>query len=193
MTNTFIKKQLDFIVNNTGETDIYKIDKIRYGLEVFYGELSKLLIMIIIALFLDRLPAFFIMIILLTLIRPHIGGSHAKSFIRCMIQSNLSFIIIYYLAAIIPPINIYLQLFIICFSIVVTRKFKPVSPLRKTVHTQYKKLKFKNIVTFTLLAWFILSNIILNTYYIKCGLLIILYIILDFLREVYKNEEKGNG
>ena len=52
MANIFIKKQLDFIINNTGKTDIYEIDKIRYGLEVFYGEISKLIVMILIALIL---------------------------------------------------------------------------------------------------------------------------------------------
>lgn len=193
MANIFIKKQLDFIINNTGKTDIYEIDKIRYGLEVFYGEISKLLVMMLIALILDKLPSFFIMITLLTLIRPHVGGSHAKSFISCMIQSNLLFLIIYYLASIIPSINIFLQFFIIVFSIIIIRKFKPINPLRKTVHTQYKNLKFKNIVTLTLITWFIVSNLILNNYYINCGILIILYIIFDFLREVYKNEKKING
>ena len=193
MANIFIKKQLDFIINNTGKTDIYEIDKIRYGLEVFYGEISKLIVMILIALILDKLPSFFIMITLLTLIRPHVGGSHAKSFISCMIQSNLLFLIIYYLASIIPSINIFLQFFIIVFSIIIIRKFKPVSPLRKTVNTQYKNLKFKNIVTLTLITWFIVSNLILNNYYINCGILIILYIIFDFLRELYKNEKKING
>ena len=193
MANIFIKKQLDFIINNTGKTDIYEIDKIRYGLEVFYGEISKLLVMMLIALILDKLPSFFIMITLLTLIRPHVGGSHAKSFISCMIQSNLLFLIIYYLASIIPSINIFLQFFIIVFSIIIIRKFKPINPLRKTVHTQYKNLKFKNIVTLTLITWFIVSNLILNNYYINCGILIILYIIFDFLREVYRNEKKING
>ena len=193
MANIFIKKQLDFIINNTGKTDIYEIDKIRYGLEVFYGEISKLIVMILIALILDKLPSFFIMITLLTLIRPHVGGSHAKSFISCMIQSNLLFLIIYYLASIIPSINIFLQFFIIVFSIIIIRKFKPINPLRKTVHTQYKNLKFKNIVTLTLITWFIVSNLILNNYYINCGILIILYIIFDFLREVYRNEKKING
>ncbi|MDU6294704.1 accessory gene regulator B family protein [Clostridium celatum] len=193
MANIFIKKQLDFIINNTGKTDIYEIDKIRYGLEVFYGEISKLLVMMLIALILDKLPSFFIMITLLTLIRPHVGGSHAKSFISCMIQSNLLFLIVYFLASIIPSINIFLQFFIIVFSIIIIRKFKPINPLRKTVHTQYKNLKFKNIVTLTLITWFIVSNLILNNYYINCGILIILYIIFDFLREVYKNEKKING
>ena len=193
MANIFIKKQLDFIINNTGKTDIYEIDKIRYGLEVFYWEISKLIVMILIALILDKLPSFFIMITLLTLIRPHVGGSHAKSFISCMIQSNLLFLIVYFLASIIPSINIFLQFFIIVFSIIIIRKFKPINPLRKTVHTQYKNLKFKNIVTLTLITWFIVSNLILNNYYINCGILIILYIIFDFLREVYKNEKKING
>ena len=79
MSNQFIKKQLDFIVTNIGLTDIYEIDKIRYGLEVFYGEISKILIMIIFALLLDKLPAFILMITLLMLIRPFIGGSHQKA------------------------------------------------------------------------------------------------------------------
>ena len=45
MSNPFIKKQLDFIVTTIGLTDIYEVDKIRYGLEIFYGEISKILIM----------------------------------------------------------------------------------------------------------------------------------------------------
>lgn len=190
MSNPFIKKQLNFIVDNVGMTDIYEIDKVRYGLEVFYGEFSKLLIMILISLILDKFPAFLLMISLLMLIRPHVGGSHAKSFMSCMIQSNLSFIIIYYLAHIIPSINLITHLFFIILCIIAVRTFKPVNPLRKTINTQYKKFKFKDIVTFGLLTWFILSNLLLSTYYINCGLLIILYIITDFLKEVYKNEKK---
>lgn len=190
MSNPFIKKQLDFIVTNVGLTDIYEIDKIRYGLEVFYGETSKIIIMILIALLLDKLPAFILMITLLMLIRPYIGGSHAKSYMNCLIQSNISFIIIYYLAYIIPKINIFIQAIFILFSIIVVRTFKPVNPLRNTIITQYKRIKFKDIVTITLILWFILSNLFLSNYYTNCGLLIILYIILDFLKEVFKNEKK---
>lgn len=190
MSNPFIKKQLDFIVTNVGLTDIYEIDKIRYGLEVFYGETSKIILMIVIALLLDKLPAFILMITLLMLIRPHIGGSHAKNYFSCMIQSNLSFIVIYYLAYIIPTINIFVNAIFILFCIIVVRIFKPVNPLRNTIVTQYKKIKFKDIITVTLVLWFILSTFFLPKYYTNCGLLIILYIILDFLKEVYKNEKK---
>lgn len=192
MSNPFIKKQLDFIVTNIGLTDIYEIDKIRYGLEVFYGETSKMLIMIIFAMLLDKLPAFMLMITLLMLIRPYIGGSHAKSYFSCMVQSNLSFIIIYYLSYIIPTINIFINATFILFYIIVARTFKPINPLRNTVVTQYKRIKFKDIVTITLIFWFILSNLFLSKYYKNCGLLIILYIFLDFLKEVYKNEKKIN-
>ncbi|MDO5780593.1 MAG: accessory gene regulator B family protein [Clostridium sp.] len=190
MSNPFIKKQLDFIVTNIGLTDIYEIDKIRYGLEVFYGEFSKMLIMIIFAILLGKLPAFILMITLLMLIRPYIGGSHAKSYFSCMVQSNLSFIIIYYLSYIIPTINIFINATFILFCIIVARTFKPINPLRNTVVTQYKRIKFKDIVTITLIFWFILSNLFLSKYYKNCGLLIILYIFLDFLKEVYKNEKK---
>lgn len=190
MSNPFIKKQLNFIVSNIGLTDIYEIDKIRYGLEVLYGETSKMLIMIIFAILLGKLPAFILMITLLMLIRPYIGGSHAKSYFSCMIQSNLSFIIIYYLSYIIPTINIFINAIFILFCIIVARTFKPINPLRNTVVTQYKRIKFKDIVTITLIFWFILSNLFLSKYYKNCGLLIILYIFLDFLKEVYKNEKK---
>lgn len=190
MSNTFIKKQLNFIVSNLGLTDIYEIDKIRYGLEVFYGETSKILIMIIFAILLGKLPAFMLMITLLMLIRPYIGGSHAKSYFSCMVQSNLSFITIYYLSYIIPTINIYINAIFILFFIIVARTFNPINPLRNTIVTQYKKIKFKDIVTITLIFWFIISNLFLSKYYKNCGLLIILYIFLDFLKEVYKNEKK---
>ena len=80
MSNPFIKKQLDFIVKTNGLTDIYEIDRIRYGLEVFYGETSKILIMLIFAILLGKLPAFILMISLLMFIRPLLGGSHSKTF-----------------------------------------------------------------------------------------------------------------
>lgn len=190
MSNPFIKKQLNFIVATIGLTDIYEIDKIRYGLEIFYGEISKILIMIIFALLLNKLPAFILMITLLMLIRPFIGGSHSKNFISCMLKSNITFITIYYLAYIIHPINIITHLILILISIIIIRNFDPVNPLRYEIKKQYKKLKFKDIVTYVLLIWFIFSNLFLSNYYINCGLLMILYIIIDFFKEVYKNEKK---
>ncbi len=190
LSNPFIKKQLDFIVTTIGLTDIYEIDKIRYGLEIFYGELSKILIMIILAILLNKLPAFILMITLLMLIRPFIGGSHSKNFVNCIFRSNLTFILIYYLAYIIPSINIIIHLIIILISIVIIRKFDPVNPLRDEIKKQYKNLKFRDIVTYVLLIWFIFSSLFLSNYYVNCGLLIILYIIIDFLKEVYKNEKK---
>ena len=176
MSNKFIKKQLDFIVTNMGMTDIYEIDKIRYGLELFYGEFSKLIVMILVSLILDKFSAFLLMITLLMLIRPYIGGSHAKNYINCMIQ-----------------INLIIQFFFILFCIIVTRKFKPVNSNREEIQTQYKKIKFKNFVSAIFIIWFIISNIFLSKYYINCGLLIIFYIILDFLWEVCKNEKKIYG
>ena len=193
MSNKFIKKQLDFIVTNLGMTDIYEIDKIRYGLELFYGEFSKLTVMILISLILDKFLAFLLMITLLMLIRPYIGGSHAKSYMACMIQSNLSFILIYYLTYFIPSINLLIQFTFILFCIIVIRKFKPVNSNRDEVQTQYKRIEFKNLVSVILIIWFIISNIFLSKYYINCGLLIIFYIISDFLWEVYKDEKKIHG
>jgi accessory gene regulator B len=190
LSNPFIKKQLDFIVNTTGKTDIYEIDSIRYGLEIFYGEFIKFLVMLVISLLLNKFLAFILILTLLMLIRPLIGGSHTNTFMSCMIQSNILFIAIYYLAYILPKINIYIHFFIILLSIIIVRTYNPVNPLRKTVNTQYKNLKFKDIVSVTLIVWYIISTLLLSTYYVNCGLLIIIYIILDFFKEAYKNEKK---
>lgn len=190
MSNPFIKKQLDFIINTTGKTDIYEIDNIRYGLEILYGEFFKLIIMLFFSLILDKFLAFLILISLLVSIRPLIGGSHAKTYTSCMILSNFLFIIIYYLADIIPKINTLIHFLIILLSIIIVRSFKPVNAKRKSVNTEYKNIKFKDIVTIILICWFIISTLFLSSYYTNCGLLIILYIILDFIKEVYKNEKK---
>ena len=165
--NTFIKKQLDFIVNTTGKTDIYEIDNIRYGLEVLYGEFFKLLIMFIVSLLLNKFSVFLLLIILLILIRPLIGGSHAKTYIGCMIQSNILFIAIYYLAYILPDVNIFIHIIIITLSIIIVRVFNPVNPKRKTVNNHYKNFQFKNIVTIVLISWFVISTLLLSNYYIK--------------------------
>lgn len=163
--NPFIKKQLDFIVNTTGKTDIYEIDNIRYGLEVLYGEFFKLLIMFIVSLLLNKFSVFILLIILLILIRPLIGGSHAKTYIVCMIQSNILFIAIYYLAYILPKVNTFIHIIIITLSIIIVRVFNPVNPKRKTVNTHYKNFKFKNIVTIVLISWFVISILFLSNYY----------------------------
>lgn len=190
MTNKFIKKQLDFIVDSANMTDIYEIDKVRYFLEVFYGEFFKLIAMVIISIFLNKFPAFVLIFTLLILIRPFIGGSHSKTFIGCMIKSNLTFIFVYYLAYILPSINIFLQLIFILLSIYLIQKYNPVNPLRKNINTHYKNFSFKNIVSLILIVWLLFSNILLTNYYINCGLLIILYLILDFMKEVKKHEKK---
>ena len=70
---------------------------------------------------------------------------------------------------------------------------KTVNSNREEIQTQYKKIKFKNFVSAIFIIWFIISNIFLSKYYINCGLLIIFYIILDFLWEVCKNEKKIYG
>ena len=107
-----------------------------------------------------------------------------------MLKSNITFITIYYLAYIIPYINIIIHLILILISIIIIRNFNPINPLRNEIKKQYKNFKFKNIVTYVLLIWFIFSNLFLSNYYINCGLLIILYIITDFFKEAYKNEKK---
>lgn len=189
MTNTFVKKQVDYIVKNAKITDIYEIDRIRFGIEVFYNETIKIMVMLTIAIILNKLLPFIIMFSLLILIRPHIGGSHAKSLMECMVKSNLAFFIIYILGSIIPKFNLAFQLFFVISSIYFVFKYKPVNPLRKKINTSYKKVKFKYIVAFTVLSWFLVSNIFLSSYLINCGWLIIIYILIDFLKEVYKREK----
>lgn len=190
MANLIVKKQLDFIVSNANLTDKYEIDRVRYGLEVFFNESIKLITMFFIALLLHKTSIFILITALLLSIRPFIGGSHSKTLISCLLKSNFVYILIYILASIMPKINIFIHLLLILLGIIVVFIFKPVNSLRKKINLHYKGLKFQYIVSFVLITWFVTSNIFLSNYLINSGLLMIIYILVDFLKEVYNHEKK---
>lgn len=190
MANLIVKKQLDFIVSNANLTDKYEIDRVRYGLEVFFNESIKLITMFFIALLLNKTSTFILITALLLSIRPFIGGSHSKTLISCLLKSNFVYILIYILASIMPNVNIFIHLLFILLGIIVVFTLKPVNPIRKKINLHYKGLKFQYIVAFILTTWFIISNVFLSNYLINSGLLMIIYILVDFLKEVYNHEKK---
>lgn len=190
MSNFIVKKQLEFIISNKNLTNKYEIDRIRYGLEVLFNEIIKFIIMLILALLFNKVSPFLLLTILLLSIRPFIGGSHSKTLMACLLKSNTVYISIYLIAGIMPKINILIHLLFTITGVLIVLIFKPVNPVRKKINLGYKGLQFKYVVFLTLISWFVFSNIFLSDYLINCGLLMIIYILVDFLKEVFKHETK---
>lgn len=87
-TILFLRKYQDY-----SEDDM---EKLKYGLEGLYLTLTKLIVIIIIAWFLNIFKEVFYILILFNIIRYFGFGVHAKKSIDCLITSSFLFLIIPY-------------------------------------------------------------------------------------------------
>ncbi|MGL5067522.1 MAG: accessory gene regulator B family protein [Sarcina sp.] len=168
-------------------------EKIRYGLEVLIGEGIKLIIIFLISLYFGKGQEFFI-VMGVFLLRIYIGGTHAKTYMGCLLRSIFNFLLIYFLGEVVP-INLKgsIILILICISIIPSIQYK--DKFNKPIkHKSNKRLNCELI--FMILVGAGIVKIIVPENY---NLLIItlIYIFCDYLilrirkgRDNYvKNEE----
>jgi len=101
MISILVKKIVNFIATESNIEDIYYLDRIRYGVEIFISEGIKFFIILLISIMLKRLPEFFIITVLILGVRTKLGGGHCKSFARCFIKTTGIYLSMYFLSSII--------------------------------------------------------------------------------------------
>jgi accessory gene regulator B len=178
MISVLVKKIVNFIAVESNIEDIYYLDRIRYGLEVFIGEGIKLIVILLISLMINRLPEFFIITILIFGVRTKLGGGHCKSFSRCFIKTLGIYLIMYFLSSIvIIPRLIRILILVAVIVTIFTAKYKTKI---KEIEDPKVVLKLKLRTSFIYLSTYILVKLTNNSTYINLVLLFGTYMIYEY-------------
>ena len=165
---------MNFIdANQKGLTDEDK-EKLAYGLEGIYLTITKMVIILLIALLLGFLKEFIIALILFNIIRFPGFGFHASKSIVCLISSTVLILGLPYLFSnIVIPLNIKIILCIV--SIITFIIFAPADTHKRPL-TNKKKRTIRKICTCLLALIYSAIVIIFNNYEISNLLLAALVI-----------------
>ena len=174
MKEVFLNHTMNFIdANQKGLTDEDK-EKLAYGLEGIYLTITKMIIILLIALLLGFLKEFIIALILFNIIRFPGFGFHASKSIVCLISSTVLILGLPYLFSnIVIPLNIKIILCII--SIITFIIFAPADTHKRPL-TNKKKRTIRKICTCLLALIYSAIVIIFNNYEISNLLLAALVI-----------------
>ena len=140
MKKKFLDSSVTFIGNYKELTDD-DIEKLRYGLEGIYLTITKLVIIVAVALLLGILKEVIITLILFNVIRYTGFGFHAEKSVQCLFISLFQFVILpYILINVVIPKNI---VFIICIICVVSYFFFAQADTIKRPLPNMKKRKIR--------------------------------------------------
>ena len=174
MKEVFLNHTMNFIdANQKGLTDEDK-EKLAYGLEGIYLTITKMVIILLIALLLGFLKEFIIALILFNIIRFPGFGFHASKSIVCLISSTVLILGLPYLFSnTVIPLNIKIILCIV--SIITFIIFAPADTHKRPL-TNKKKRTIRKICTCLLALIYSAIVIIFNNYEISNLLLAALVI-----------------
>lgn len=178
---TLVNKSLNFLITNSCIEDEITISKIKYGLYVFYSEFSKLILALLLASIVHKLPEALIITALLS-VRSFLGGTHCKNYLTCLISSLSIYIIIITLSCLNITFPVYTQILLLVISALIIFKTEtPPNPRRN--HSKKRKMQNK-ITAFLLICLFIIISNFIALNLQNCMLFMIIYILLDYLRLV---------
>lgn len=143
-------------------------------LDIIVNELSKILIMLLLFCFIGKPLNYIVCLLALAMIRNFSGGFHIKSFIGCLLFTNVFFLTCLYIPDfIIIDYKIFIILYV--FSITVMGLISPKPSKQRGTYSSYQKLKFKlkSMIT-TTVFFFILLFKMNNPYLINIVWVIVL-------------------
>ncbi len=146
MMNWVVGKWMN-IVNYDNRFDETKLSEIKYGLEGLYMQISKLVIISIVALLLNVFKELVLLLLIYNIIRSTSFGLHATKSWICLVASLLLFIggalIAKYLV-----INIYIKNIINIIAILLIYKNAPADTQKRPITNPKRRLCYKYISTF---------------------------------------------
>lgn len=160
MKKFIITKCMNYIKKNT-DYDNIKLKEIEYGLISIYLTISKMIIVIMIALILGIVKEMLLFSLIYNILRMPSFGLHATKSWICLIISIVLFIGIPYLSLIIY-IPIVLKIIISIFGVIFIFKNAPADTKKKPIVNKTRRLRFKIISTIIAVFYSILSIIIKN-------------------------------
>ncbi len=155
MKNLVVDKCMD-IVNYDNRFDETKLAEIRYGLEGLYLQITKLIIIFIVAVFLNVFKELIILLIIYNIIRSTSFGLHATKSWICLVTSLLVFVggalIVKYVT-----LDIYIKTIINIITIYFIHKNSPADTKKRPIVNKKRRLFYKYISTFIAITFAYLS------------------------------------
>lgn len=199
MKEKFIDASMSFIIKNNNY-DKNTILEIKYGLELLYLSITKMIIICLLAYFLGVLKEMLIIVVSYNLIRPTAFGVHANKSWQCLIVTSFMFIIFPFLSRyLVMPIIIKILILALCFIGIIM--YAPAdTPKHPLIHAdRRKKYKIASCITTLILSFPILyfnnstiSNLILSSIVMQTILLLpITYKLLGVSYNNYKYYKSG--
>lgn len=160
-----------FIKDNTKFKSEDDVAKMKYSLQIIFGESFKLTVLLILFLIIGNLKYLLFSMGILFTTRPLIGGYHFKTVMGCLISSIIFFLITCIIGPIIPKLNI-LAYYIISIIIILIVFLKSPFPNRvRPIKNKKRKQTFKKKAIFFSTLWIIILLTIKDKNYLNCGFL----------------------
>ena len=122
-----------------------KIDNIRYGLEVLYLTISKIVVISFCSLFLHTLKELFLLFLFYGILRVFSFGLHAKKSIDCWISSLFFFLTFPHLITkVVIPIKFFK--FSLSFFLILIFKYAPADTPKRPLLNQKKRIVYKLLI-----------------------------------------------
>lgn len=169
-----------------------QLREMRYGMEVIYNEMIKILILIVIFTMLGKLSYFLFPLVILTTIRCFSGGLHFQTNSSCLIFSILFFMIISAAPAYLYLEFIHYRGIILAFGTVAIAVLSPIPSANRPIKSKRKQRILKIAAVLFTVFW---SNILLfsikDSGLVSCGIAAImlqaLQLIASYILSLSKN------
>ncbi len=155
MKNWVVSKCMS-IVNYDNRFNNTKLEEIRYGLEGLYMQITKLIVIAIIAILLNVFKELIILLIAFNVIRSTSFGMHASKSWICLTMSLILFVggalLVKYLV-----INNYIKTIFNLVNIGLIYKYSPADTQKRPITNPKRRLCYKYISTFIAITYSFLS------------------------------------
>lgn len=182
---TKIIDSLMILIKQEKHYDDEKLAIIKYGLEGIYLTLSKLIIICVLAYFLDLFYEIIMFLILYSIIRMTSFGLHAKKSWTCILSSTIIFVFVPFISlhTIIP---IYLKVIIGIILIGLIYKNAPADTHKRPIVNYKRRMIYKYCSTFIAIIYIYCSILINNNFFSNCFIFTLLVQAIIISPLVYK-------
>ncbi len=166
MKNFIIKKCMNYIKKHNNYSNT-KLKEIEYGLIGIYLTISKITIILVLAMLLNILKEVLLFMILFNIIRTTAFGLHATKSWICLVSSTIFFIGIPLICIYISVDN-YLKVIIGIICTILIFKNSPADTYKRPIINNKRRLVYKILSTIISMIYFCTSVIINNIFISNC-------------------------
>lgn len=172
-------------IKNNGNYSEEKLEEIAYGLEAIYLTITKMIILFGLAIVLDIVKEFILLLIFYNIIRTNAFGIHASKSIYCLISSIVLFIggTLFCKYVTIPFVG---MLIIAGICLICLFKYAPADTYKRPLVNKKKRKRFKLLSFVSGIIYFILIIVFKNHYIVNYILLGLVEAVIMILPLTYK-------